>query len=140
MYKNILFAVEFTEAASTAGKKVKKLAETFQASLFLIHAIELPILDVFPEIPNKEKLYIQEAKQRITGIGKNLDIPESHQYIEVGDARIVFPEFIEKYHIDLLVVGHHETRGIDRILGSTAYALLAHAKYEVLVMPYSSYK
>lgn len=138
MYQNILFAVEFTEAANTAGKKVKKIADIFHAKLYLVHAIEIPILDVFPEIPNKEKLYIQEAKQRMAGIGKNLDIPESHQYIEVGDAKIVIPEFIEKHHIDLLVVGHHEKKGIDRILGSTAYALLAHAKYEVLVLPYPS--
>lgn len=54
----------------------------------------------------------------------------------MGNPRIIIPEFIKKHHIDLLVVGHHEKQGLDRILGSTAYALLAHAKYEVLVIPY----
>jgi universal stress protein A len=136
MYKNILFAVEFSEAANTAGKKIKKFVGAINANLFLIHALELPVLNSFPEIPNKEDLYMQEAKRRMSGMGKNLDIPESHQFIEVGNPRIIIPEFIKKHHIDLLVVGHHEKQGLDRILGSTAYALLAHAKYEVLVIPY----
>ncbi len=136
MYKNILFAVEFSEAANTAGKKIKKFVGAIKANLFLIHALELPVLNSFPEIPNKEDLYMQEAKRRMSGMGKNLDIPESHQFIEVGNPRIIIPEFIKKHHIDLLVVGHHEKQGLDRILGSTAYALLAHAKYEVLVIPY----
>lgn len=72
----------------------------------------------------------------MSGMGKNLDVPKSHQFIEVGSPTIIIPEFIMKHHIDLLVVGHHEKQGLDRILGSTSYALLAHAKYEVLVIPY----
>lgn len=59
MYKNILFAVEFSEAANTAGKKIKKLVEAIKANLFLIHVLELPVLNSFPEIPNKEELYMQ---------------------------------------------------------------------------------
>lgn len=136
MYKNILFAIEFSEAANNAGKKIKKLANVIKANLFLIHALELPVVNPFPEIPNRQGLYMEEAKRRMSGIGKNLDVSESHQFIEVGDPKIVIPEFINKHHIDLLVVGHHEKQGLDRILGSTTYALLAHATYEVLVIPY----
>lgn len=137
MYKNILFAVEFSEAANAAGKKIKKLASTLNAKLFLIHALELPVLmNSFPEIPNKVNLYKEEAERRMAGLGKNLDVPASHQYIEVGNPIIVIPEFIKQHHIDLLVVGHHEKQGLDRILGSTASALISHAKYEVLVIPY----
>src|SRR6266480_3974605 len=97
MYQNILFAVEFSEAANIAGKKVKKIAEAFHAKLTLIHVIELPAIDIFPEIPNKEKLYHGEAKNRLSGIGKNMNVPESNQYLEVGNPRIAIPEFIEQH-------------------------------------------
>ncbi|VVC75382.1 hypothetical protein AQUSIP_06720 [Aquicella siphonis] len=136
MYHNILFAVEFTETAHLAGKKIKKMADIFQAKLHLIHIIELPQINIFPDIPNKEKLYIDEARNRMKGIAKNLNVPISHQHIDVGNPRISIPEFIEKHHIDLLVVGHNERNGIDRILGSTTHALLERTKCEILVIPY----
>jgi universal stress protein A len=137
MYQNVLFATEFTETANIAGKKVKKIAEALKAMLNLIHVVELPTIDIFPDIPDKEKLYVQEAKGRLAGVGKNLNVPPSQQYLEVGNPRVVIPEFVEQHHIDLLVVGHHERQGIDRILGSTTYALLERMKCEVLVIPYS---
>lgn len=68
-----------------------------------------------------------------------MGIDTAKQYIEVGDPRTVIPELIKQYAIDLLIVGHHERKGIYRIIGSTAYALLAHAKCEILVIPNSSY-
>lgn len=137
MYKNILFAVEFNENAHLTGKKVKMIAEAFDAKLNLIHVVEIPGIDVFPEIPDKEKLYVSEARNRLLGLGKNLQVPESDQYLEVGNPKITIPEFIKQNNIDLLIVGHHERTGLDRILGSTAYALLERAKCEVLVIPYS---
>ncbi|MBX3709532.1 MAG: universal stress protein [Gammaproteobacteria bacterium] len=136
MYHNILFAVEFTETAHLAGKKIKKIAEVFHAQLHLIHIVELPQINIFPDIPNKEKLYIDEAKNRLAGIGKNLNVPLSHQHVDTGNPRIVIPEFIEQHRVDLLIVGHNERHGIDRILGSTTYAILERTKCEVLVMPY----
>lgn len=136
MYHNILFAVEFTETAHLAGNKIKKMAEIFQAKLHLIHIVELPEINIFPDIPNKEKLYLDEAKNRLKGIAKNLNIPLTQQHVNVGNPRIEIPEFIEHHRIDLLVVGHNERHGIDRILGSTTYALLERTKCEVLVIPY----
>lgn len=73
MYHNILFAVEFTETAHLAGKKIKKMADIFQAKLHLIHIIELPQINIFPDIPNKEKLYIDEARNRMKGIAKKFE-------------------------------------------------------------------
>jgi nucleotide-binding universal stress UspA family protein len=54
----------------------------------------------------------------------------------VGNPRVVIPELIEQHRIDLLVIGHREREGIDRILGSTAYALLERTRCETLVIPY----
>ncbi|HEV2613482.1 MAG TPA: universal stress protein [Gammaproteobacteria bacterium] len=139
MYENILFAVEFCHSEDVVGQKVKQLAEKFQAKLFLIHAVELPHADIFPEIPNKEKSYLDHARNQLKETGQHLNVPIANQHAEIGDPTTVISEFIKQRDIDLLVIGHHEKTGIYRILGSTAYALLAHAKYEVLVIPYSTY-
>lgn len=138
MYKDILVAIEFSELAYLAGKKAVEMAKAFQANLSLIHVVELPSIDIFPDIPNKEKLYLDEAKSKLLSIGKSLQIKEENLHLEVGNPCIEIPEFVEKHNLDLLMVGHNERKGLDRILGSTAYALLEKVKCSVLVVPFSS--
>ena len=60
-------------------------------------------------------------------------------HVEIGNPKEIIPEFIKKYNIDLLIVGHHERQGIYHLLGSTAQALIAHAKCAVLTLPYPGF-
>ena len=137
MYQHILFAVEFGEKTYLVVEKLKKLVELFQAQLSLIHIVELPIIDVFPEIPNKEQLYVKQAKEQLTEFAKKLNVSAANQYVEIGNPKIIIPEFIKQHKINLLIVGHHERRGVYHLLGSTAYALVSHAKCDVLTIPFN---
>ena len=139
MYKNILFAVEFTHAEYLAEQQIKQLVELFKANLFLINVIEMPTIDIFPDIINKEILYIDQTRKELANIGTMLNVPTENQFVEIGYPKIIIPKIIEQCNIDLLVIGHHERRGIYHLLGSTAYALLAHAKCAVLTLPYPAY-
>lgn len=139
MYQHILFAVEFDKGTYTAKEKLKQFQDKFQSKISLMHIVEMPTIDPFPEIVNKEPLYIKQAMSQLADIGKTLNVPTKDQYVEVGDPKIIIPDFIEKHSVNLLIVGHHERHGIYRILGSTAYSLISHAKCDVLTIPYPSY-
>lgn len=139
MYKNMLFAVEFTHAENLAGKKAKNLADIFQAKLSMIHVVEIPPIDIFPDVLNKETLYVNQARHELAEIGKSLNITPDNQHVEIGNPKVVIDDFIKKNNIDLLIVGHHERQGIYHLLGSTTQALLSHAKCEVLVIPYPGF-
>lgn len=139
MYKNILFAVEFTHPESLAGQNAKQLSEILHAKLSLIHVVELPSVDIFTDVLNKETLYVDQARKQLYEIGKSFNIPAENQYVEIGNPKEIIPEFIKKYNIDLLIVGHHERQGIYHLLGSTAQALIAHAKCAVLTLPYPAF-
>lgn len=147
MYKNILFAVEFKRSKHLIGENVKQISDIFQAKLSLLHVVEIPTIDIFPDLLNKETLYIKQAKQKMVEIGKNLNIHPENQYIEVGNPKVAIAEFTDKNKIDLLILGHHE-REIDllitnhhqrenvyHLLGSTTQALLSYVKCAILVLP-----
>lgn len=139
MYQNILFAVEFTHPEYLAEQNAKQLAEIFHAKLFLIHVVELPPIDIFPEVLKKETLYVEQARRQLAEIGKYLSIPIENQYVEIGNPKIIIQDFIKQHNIDLLIVGHHERQGIYHLIGSIAQALIAHAKCAVLTLPYPGY-
>jgi len=139
MYKHILFSIEFGEGISMAVKKIKKLCDTFQSKISLIHVVEMPTIEVFPEIINKEPLYIKQAMNQLNDIGNELNASIDNQHVNVGNPKIIIPEFIKTHKVDLLIVGHHERQGIYHLLGSTACALISHAKCDVLTIPYPHY-
>lgn len=111
-----------------AEQNAKELAEIFHAKLSLIHVVELPTIDVLPVVLNKETLYVDLARHQLAKIGKELSIPIKNQYVEIGNPKTIIPNFIKQHNIDLLIVGHHERQGLYHLIGSTAQALIAHAK------------
>ena len=139
MYQHILFSVEFGKGAYEAEKKIKQLRDNFQSKISLIHVVELPTIELFPEIINKEPLYIRQAMNQLIDIGKELNVPIENQHVKVGSPKNIIPEFIKSHKVDLLIVGHHERQGIYHILGSTAFALISHAECDVLTIPYPRY-
>ena len=116
------------------------MVDLFQAQLSLIHVVELPTVDIFPEVSNKQKLYTEQAKEQLADFAKKLKVPIINQHVEIGNPKIIIPEFINQYNIGLLIIGHHERRGIYHLLGSTAYAVLSHLKCDVLTLPYSKFE
>lgn len=140
MYQHILFPVEFDLKGNYfAIQKINELMEFYKAKVSLVHVVELPTIDIFPDTQNKEMSYVDLARKRLAEIGKKLNIPIADQYVEIGEPKVIIPELMKKLKIDLCVVGHHERHGIYHPLGSTAYALLSHANCDVLVIPYSKY-
>ncbi len=139
MYKHILFAVELDSKGNYfAVEKIKQLNELFHAKLSLLHVVELPN-GVYEELLYDKASCMEHGKEQLAEIGKKLNVPPENQYVECGNPKDIIPDYMKRLDIDLLIVGHHERRGLYHLLGSTAYAALSNARCDVLTLPYPKY-
>ena len=77
---------------------------------------------------------LNNAKAQIKKVANALAIPEQRQWIEFGNPRYDVVRLAEQHQADLIVVGSHGRHGIQLLLGSTANAVLHHAKCDVLAV------
>lgn len=139
IYKHILFAVELdSEPTQFVEMKVKDLVSLFQAKLSLIHIVQEQT-KIYPGYLFDQGICVNFAKSELATKGRAMDVALENQHVEVGDPKVLIPEALLKLNIDLLVVGHHERKGVYRLLGSTAYAVLSDAKCDVLTVPFFGY-
>ena len=69
---------------------------------------------------------------------KEIAVAEHACHIEVGMTKMEILTFIENHNIDLVVLGRHSRHGIERLLGSTANAVLNVAPCDVLAVQVSA--
>lgn len=139
LYKHILLAVDFSEHGKQVLSKAQQMAEQNQAQLSLVHVVEdLPITDAaYGPIPFDVDLtqeWLDASKQRLIKLGAELAIPEEHQWLEMGSAKLEIVRIAEENSVDLIVVGSHGRHGLALLLGSTANGVLHHAKCDVLAV------
>jgi nucleotide-binding universal stress UspA family protein len=140
--KNILFSTDFSEGSSLGLRYAVDMTKSYQAKLYLVHVI----YDIakatgwyIPQV-STEKLYrdIEEGAQKeldqygleeLSGIGK----VERHILKGVPYEEIV--RFADENKIDLIIMGTHGRKGIDRVLfGSTASQVVRYAPCPVLTV------
>jgi universal stress protein A len=138
MYKHILIAVNFTEDDRLIEDRAVKMHEFTQAKLSLIHVIEpLPsiyggeIYDVHmpPEVNLDEK-----ATSMLKPIAERLHIPAVNIATPSGNVSHEIIAYSDENNVDLILIGSHGRHGLRLLLGSTANAVLHHAKCDVLTV------
>lgn len=139
-YKKVLLAVELNPVVDNQLIKVAMdvIDKTKAGNILLVHAIEhLGIyggtygITISSDI---ETQLFQEAQESMEKLAKKLHVKEKNQVIQFGSAKNVIAEIAEEYKPDLIVVGTHGKEGIKVMLGSTANAILHHAKCDVLTV------
>jgi len=139
-YQHLLLAVDFSEHGQYVAQKARDLATQHQAKLSIIHIVDnLPITDATygPVIPfdiDITEALVKASEQHLAELGKQLDIPEEAQFLEMGDAKLEIVAIAEEQQADLIVVGSHGRHGLALLLGSTANGVLHHAKCDVLAV------
>jgi universal stress protein A len=137
-YERILAAIELsTDAAAIVAKKSFELAHLFAAELFLLHIIKpLPASKyVFSDTVSIEENMAVEAKNQLTELAKEHDMPMSNQLVKRGLVKLEITRIAKERNVDLIIVGSHGQHGfIENLLGSTANAVLQSAKCDVLVV------
>ena len=139
MYKHILIAVNFTEDDRLIEDRAVKMHEFTQAKLSLIHVIEpLPsiyggdsyaISEVLPEAKLNET-----ATSMLKPIAEHLNIPAVNIATPSGKVSLEIIAYSDENNVDLILMGSHGRHGLKLLLGSTANAVLHHAKCDVLTV------
>lgn len=140
VYKNVLAAVDYTAEARQVVQQASSLAEKFSANLTLLHVIELmPVVggmesfsyvDLYADQPE----LIERAEGDLRKLAEAENLTNVNLKILTGVPKVEITAYAGDNNVDLIVVGSHGRHGISLILGSTANAVLHHAKCDVLAV------
>ena len=132
-FKNILLLTDFTEASQAAVAYAMGLARHFKARLFPAHACDPVLLTESFDTAVVDKI-VENTQQKLAGLIKEKDIAACPLFAR-GAIEALFPRWIEQNGIDLVVVGTHGRRGLQRLLlGSTAEFVFRNAPCPVLTV------
>lgn len=139
-YKHVLLAADFSDNGEAVAMRAKEMADRHQAKLSLVHIVDyLPITDATygPIIPYDMDLtteLMDAAKQRLTDLGKKLNIDEARLWLEMGSPKLEVVRIAEENGVDLIIAGSHGRHGLALLLGSTVNGILHHATCDVLAV------
>lgn len=132
-FKNILFLTDFGEASESALAYAIGLARHFNAKLFPAHASD-PVVLTETVDPNIVDEVIAHSQNRLNGLVKDKSII-TYPLFAKGELETAFPHWIEEHGIDLVIVGTHGRRGMERfLLGSIAEYVFRNATCPVLTV------
>ncbi|NOT11274.1 MAG: universal stress protein [Methylococcaceae bacterium] len=139
-YKHILLAVDFFENDAIVSSRAKDLADRYQAALSIIHVVDsLPMThsDYGLDLPFNLDLAAEltaVARVRLAKLAEQLQVSESKTWLEMGSPKQEIIRIATENEADLIVMGSHGRHGFGLLLGSTANAVLHHAKCDVLAV------
>ena len=146
MYKRIAVAIDGSKTSDAALDEAVKLAREMGATLLLLHVCEempiawepdgmsmIPMDDIVKVIADAGKALLERYRKRLAGQVAALET----SLVETYDGRVgnVISEEARRWKADLLVVGTHGRKGIDRLLlGNVAEGVSRSASMPVLLV------
>ena len=143
--KNILVPVDFSRPSENAFAYALSLAVRFRAQITVAHVVaSLAGFEfTFPNgVADPEKLAIDSARQALqdfvqsrarSGAGAQVQV---RSVLKTGDVRDELLHIVDEEKIDLVALGTHGRRSIERfILGSTTEHLLRKLPVPILTVP-----
>jgi nucleotide-binding universal stress UspA family protein len=135
--KNVLFATDFSSTAAAAMLFAARIAESFGAKLFAVHAkvpenYAVPTFDACPPFAVALEENTTELRNYLHNHFPNL---QSEVFVEEGGVWGVVEAMANQKKADLIVVGTSGRGGLGRfIVGSAAEEILRQAKCPVLTV------
>lgn len=135
--KNILYTSDFSAIAENAAAYALELARRFDAKIFAVHVRPLEIYGMAP--PESWAVLHDAAEAQAKDEAARLDrlFPgvQHVSIVEEGDVWNVLSDSIDRNSIDLVVMGTHGRRGLQKVLlGSVAEKVLRGASCPVLTV------
>ena len=139
VYSHILLAVDFTPVTDTVTRQAMELCQAFKARLSLVHVVEFTQMDLSNDLVLPQELEIDQelmrrSKQRLEELAEKLGIEKSECFVSQGSTRREILRLAKELNTNLIVIGSHGREGIQRLLGSTANAVLHGAPCDVLAV------
>ena len=139
MYKNILYATDFSKASLVTEKKVAELCQQHDAALSVIHVVNYGSAVwmgsggyyVMAEL-NEET--IEEGKKAMSVFEDRMPVTLAGSKTVQGSPKQEIVAYAEEIGADLIVLGSHGHFQIADVLGTTASGVLHKAGCDVLVV------
>ena len=147
-FKKILFPVDLSESSVKIVPYVQTVAKKFDAKIHILFVAR--VFDYFtgiyvpvPSITTMGKDIIDGAEKRLYEfIDEHFSaFPNTKTAVVAGDASEEIIKYIEDQHIDLVIMGTHGRKGMDKIIfGSVADRIVKTAPVPVMVVnPYQDF-
>ncbi len=139
-YKDILFPVDLSEASPKLVGHLLAMAERFSSTIHLLYVMpsfeqhSLGLYDPDPELKARlraraEELLSRFAREHLSGH------PRVQTVVRSGDPSEEIVGYIKKGGIDLVIMGTHGRKGLDRILlGSVAQRVVQDSPVPVMTI------
>jgi nucleotide-binding universal stress UspA family protein len=139
-FNHILVPIDFGEPSRHAVQVGVELARQYGASLTLLHAWEMPVyayagMDLSPIdlLAPIESAAREQLDAVLADVKK--EIPKATAMLKQGSAWREIIATIEQTHPDLVVIGTHGRRGVERaVLGSVAEKIVRLSPAPVLIV------
>jgi nucleotide-binding universal stress UspA family protein len=145
-FKKIMFTTDFSDASAKLIPYVRMMAEKFDAEVHVVYVSKAfeHFTDIYvphPSIDKFEKEIVEGAEKRLKEFMEEYgeSLPNSKSTLLVGDITEKIPAYIQENGIDLMLLGPHARKGLDRfIFGSVAQKLMETT--QIPVMLFNPYK
>lgn len=152
--KKILIALDYNPTAQRIAEAGYELAKSMNAQIILMHVVAdytyyssldySPIMG-FDQFSSLGAVQIDSAMELEKAANEYLEKSKTHlgdtsikTLVKDGDTGDAILEAAENLHVDLIVLGSHSRRGLDKILmGSVAEKVLRHSKIPLFIIPIS---
>jgi nucleotide-binding universal stress UspA family protein len=144
-FKRILFPVDLSESSDKMIPYVQAVAKKFGSKIYILFAARVfeyysSIYVAYPSISSFENEVIAGAEKRMYEfVDEHFgEFGNTQTVVVAGDASEEIINYIEEHHIDLVIMGTHGRKGMDKILfGSVAERVLKTSPVPVMVVnPY----
>jgi nucleotide-binding universal stress UspA family protein len=140
--KKILFPTDFSEGALNALPYAVDIAKSYGAKLYMLHVIYDIATASGLHVPHVsvDEMYKEldiSAKKELERFGVDIikDIKDVEYTVIRGIPYEEILKFAKEKNIDLIVIGTHGRKGLDRVLfGSTAERVVRNASCPVLTV------
>ncbi|MEJ2235717.1 MAG: universal stress protein [Syntrophobacterales bacterium] len=140
--KRILYPIDFSECSYQVLPYVLYVAEKYHADIYLVYVVD--DLRHFAGMHVPHTSISDFVKEAMVESEKMLDkicdehlqsCPNFQRRLVMGDPRIEILKMVESEKIDLVIMGSHSRRGLERVIfGSVAEYVVRHSPMPVLVV------
>lgn len=145
VFERILYPIDLSESSAKIAPYVRAMAGKFESKIFILFAARAfeyysSMYVPHPSISRFEKEVIDGAEKRLYEfVDEHFgDFSNTRAVVVAGDASEEIIKYIEEHNIDLVIMGTHGRKGMDKIIfGSVAERVLKTSPVPVMVVnPY----
>ena len=143
MFDKILVAIDLDP--DSANPVLDKARELGSKEVWVVHAVEPQYVQysIDPTFTGSltramEEDAIKAARTRLAELCANYDIPADRQLTPIGRAADQIHDAAVEHGVDTILIGSHARRGLGRLLGSTANAVLHGSPVNVMTIRVTS--